>query len=101
MANDELRRTLTRITDARDARRAVDLGAASAAAPTSAAARAAFTVGDRVFDVASGREGSVTRVGAADNIGRTPIDVVLDGGAAVARLARDLIARPRRPAARS
>ena len=101
MTNKELQQQLTRIGDARLARRTEIDGAA--AAPTTAGDRtgAPFAIGDRIFDPATGRSGEVIRVGAFAGLGRTPIDVALDGGGTVSRLARDVVSRPRRPAPRS
>jgi hypothetical protein len=97
---DETSRRLTRIADARMARRADEMGAAAPSAAPPSARDGVSVIGDRVLDVATGLGGEVLDVGRVDNLGRTPITVRLDDNTRVTRLARDLIARPRRPAAR-
>lgn len=101
MTNDELQRTLTRVADSRLARRTADDAAAASAAPAPASRGGPFVVGDRVFDVDSGQDGTVTEVGPAQPMGRTDLGVQLGDGTLVRRQAANVIARPRRPAARS
>jgi len=97
---DTHRTRLTRIADARLARRAAD---DSAAAVSPAAARAGagpLAPGDRVFDTITGQEGTIRSVATPSNA-RVPLAAVtLDGGADVTRWVDLIYARPPRPPAR-
>jgi len=101
MTNDELRRTLTRIADARLARRDEATRYAAAAAPARAAGGDGLAVGDRVFDVRGGREGTVSDVRPTDRGGQPLVYVRFDDGSAGTRDVMDLLARPTRPAGRA
>lgn len=101
MTNDELQRTMTRIADARLARRTADDAAAASVAPAPASRGGAFVVGDRVFDVDTGLEATVIDVGSPQPLGRTDLGVQFEDGTRARRLSANVIARPRRPAARS
>lgn len=101
MTNADLRRAMTRVTDARVGRRA-EL-AADARPPVRAEDRLglAFAPGDRVFDTVSGEEGTVIR-GLANGAGQSAALVVaLPSGGEVNRSPSQLVARPRPPAGRS
>jgi hypothetical protein len=100
MTNDELRRRMASLADARDERRrAID---GDARPPVSAADRLAapFRVGDGVLDLVSGREGRVFDVGVPDRQAAIVVVVKFPDGGSVSRLARELVARPTPPAAR-
>lgn len=101
MTNDELRRAQQRIADARAQRRA-DVGAdARPPAPTMERLAGLFTVGDRVLDLRTGREGDVDAVGLPVGTRPAPIAVRYDDGERAQREPADLLARPRPPAGRS
>jgi hypothetical protein len=100
VTNDELRRRMAALADARDERRrAID---ADARPPVSAADRiaAAFRVGDRVMDLGGGREGRVSDVGVPDRAGLVRYSIRFDDGSIAIRVGADLLARPTPPAAR-
>lgn len=101
MTNDELRRVSARIADARMARRADMDPAAPATTPSGERVGGPFTVGDRVMDMQSGREGEVSNVLSADRDGIAWIYVRFDDGGASITRPGQLLARPRPPAGRS
>jgi hypothetical protein len=100
MTRDEVLRSQQRITEMRTARRAeID---AAARPPVTAADRvgAPFRAGDRVLDRRTGREGTVSDVGAPDRSGAVSVAIAFDDGSSDTRAVVDLLARPRLPTAR-
>lgn len=55
----------------------------------------AFAAGARVFDPATGLDGTITGAGLADRLQRHDVRIQLDDGREVIRGATDLIIRPR------
>jgi hypothetical protein len=100
MTNEDVRRQMAAIADARDRRRA-ELDA-DARPPVSAADRlpAPFRAGDRVLDLRGGREGTVFDVGIPDRAGLVRVAVRFDDGGVSMGPASDLLARPRPPVGR-
>lgn len=101
MTDDDSRRALTRIADARLARRSELDAEASAPAPPPASSAGGFTRGDRVLDRRSGREGTVQHVGEPDRRGDRLYQIAFDGGMFGLRPALDLLPRPTPPPGRS
>lgn len=101
MTNDELRRAMTRIADARIAGRA-DLGTPSTTSPSSSArALGAIVPGDRVLDLRTGAEAVVFDVSpqSAGSIGA--ISIRFTSGTTAVRNPAELQPRPTPPAGRS
>jgi hypothetical protein len=100
MTNDEVRAQMTRIADARMARRAADQAAAPASTSADAANVGGLVAGARVLDVRTGREGTVDHVGPPDRVGRALLWVRFADGSVVSRGAADLQWRPTPPTGR-
>jgi hypothetical protein len=100
MTNDEVRRAQQRIADARVARRREDEAIAVAAPNAVAGVARPFESGDRVLDLRSGREGEISDVSPPDRSGAVLVGVRFDDGSRGLRDVADLMARPKRPAAR-
>lgn len=101
MTNDEVRRTMTRIADAKVARRA-DLSADGAAAAAPAPRIDGLPrAGDRVMDVLGGLEGTVESVGTPSGSGSVLVYIRLDNGSLLVRPPFNLMRRPTPPGGRS
>lgn len=101
MTNDEVRRAMTRISDARNALRAQVAGAAAGDTAPAPRIGGELLIGDRVLDVRGGREGTVSSVGAPSSSGAVLVNVRLDDGSLLVRTPFDLMRRPTPPGGRS
>jgi hypothetical protein len=101
MTNDDVRLAQQRIAEMREiSRGALDL--ATTPTPAAAAGRVvSWRVGFRALDRVTGREGEVSNVVTSDDGQPARVYIRFDDGGAAVRLASDLVARPRPPAARS